>query len=174
MGRKKQAKRSYGTGTAFKRKSRDTWSISWRDEGIRRYEHGLADEATARKRLAVILGDRAAGKATRAKGGETLNQHAARWLAERDSTHASAYDDHKRWELHIQDALGQLQPNKVTPVMVKAFIKSTLKKVKPGTVKLVVALLSSLYSDLLEDGHAASNPCRSLSKKTRALLQSEH
>ncbi len=48
----------------------------------------------------------------------------------------------------------QLKPNKVTPATLRTFILQTRKKVKPGTVKLVVALLSSLYSDLIESEHA--------------------
>jgi integrase len=58
--------------------------------------------------------------------------------------------------------------------MLRTFIIQTRKKVKPGTVKLVVALLSSLYSDLIESEHAVINPCRGLAKKTRALLRSDH
>jgi len=66
------------------------------------------------------------------------------------------------------------QANKVTPALLRTFIIQTRKKVKPGTVKLVVALLSSLYSDLIESEHAVVNPCRGLAKKTRALLRSDH
>ena len=57
----------------------------------------------------------------------------------------------------MRDSLGQLKPNKVTPAMLRTFILQTRKKVKPGTVKLVVALLSSLYSDLIESEHAVIN-----------------
>jgi len=40
----------------------NTYSISWREDGERKYEHGFADEDAARKRLAIINGDEAAGK----------------------------------------------------------------------------------------------------------------
>ena len=171
----KKKKRTYGSGTVFRRTGRDTWSIEWRNDGQRLCEYNLPTEKAARDRLAIILGDQAAGKSA-PRGGQTLNDLAEPWLKEREASpqHRSAYDDRSRWELHVKDDVGRLKPLALTPARIRAFVISLNKTLKPGTTKLVIALLSSLFSDLIEDGYAAFNPCRGLSKKTRALMQSGH
>ena len=161
----------YGKGTVFRADARDTWSIAWRENSVRRYEHSLPTEADARKRLAVVLGDIAAERATRAQlqGKRTLHDLAQKWLKDREATHRSAYDDANRWKNHLEKTLGRLKPNAVTIPVLKAFIASKGRQgLSTTTVNLLVRLLSTLYTDLVEAGHANANPCRQLSKSTRA------
>lgn len=167
---KKKAKRTYGTGTAFQRKDRDTWTIAWRENGVRRFIHGIADETLAKKALARIQGEIAQGRvglAPEPKDAASLNAHAERWLAKRKNTHRSAYDDQNRWDNHLKPKLGRLKPNAVTVPVLKDFIHEKSKTLSSTTVNLLIRLLSSLYSDLVEDGHAEMNPTRLLSKTTR-------
>jgi len=172
----KKRRREWGSGTAFRPKARETWSISWREDGVRRYEHGLADEPAARKRLAVVLGDLAAGRSQRAPSVQTLNEHAERWLEARASTHRSAYDDRNRWDNHLRRALGHLKPDGVTIPILKAFMaKKKTEGLSTSTINLLIRLLSTFFTDLVEAGDAAANPVRALSKKTRAVyLRAAH
>ena len=171
MARKKR--NAYGHGSVRKPKGRDTWTIQWRDEfGKRKTEAGFKTELKARQRLGEIKAD--IGTIKFNPGEMTLNDLAKPWLDERDNTHKAAYDDRKRWELHIAGSIGECKPNDVTPASLKTFILAKRKHVAPGTVKLIFLLLSSLFSDLIESGHAAGNPCRGISKKTRALMKSGH
>ena len=161
----------YGKGAVFRADARDTWSIAWRENGVRRYEHSLPTEADARKRLAVVLGDMRPsaphGPNCRENGPCTIL--AQKWLKDREATHRSAYDDANRWKNHLEKTLGRLKPNAVTIPVLKAFIASKGRQgLSTTTVNLLVRLLSTLYTDLVEAGHANANPCRQLSKSTRA------
>jgi integrase len=175
---KRRRRGEYGKGTVFKRAGRDTWSISWRENGQRKGEFGFTTEDAARKRLAVIQGEAAAGKRQRGpEVSQKLSELAETWLKAReaDPDRTSAYDDRNRWTLHLESIVGHMRPADVTPSVVKGAIEKLRRKgLSPGTCKLVVALLSSLFSDIVEDGHAPSNPCKALSKATRARLQSNH
>lgn len=175
MARKKR-KGEYGRGTVFKRADRGTWSVAWRTEAGRQYEHGFADEDSARKRLAVVLGDIAADRKVPGRDRSTLNDHADPWLDARESTHRSAYDDRNRWDNHLRQTLGNRKPNDVTVPVLKDFMARKKREgLSTTTVNLLVRLLSTLYTDLVEDGKALANPCRSLSRSTRAkYLRAAH
>jgi integrase len=81
---------------------------------------------------------------------------------------ASNYDERNRWKNHLGPALGHLAPDQVTvPVLKRLIIDLREKGLSKGTVGLQIALLSSFYGDLVEDGSAAVNPVRMLSRKTR-------
>jgi integrase len=167
---KKKAKRTYGSGTYFRRAGRTTWTISWRENGVRRFEHGISTEKLAKDGLARIMGEIANGRVglkKDPKDAPTLNAHALKWLANRKATHRSAYDDANRWENHFEPKLGKLKPNAVTVAVLKDFIREKSKALSSTTVNLLIRLLSSLYTDLVEDGHAEMNPTRLLSKTTR-------
>ncbi len=44
----------------------------------------------------------------------------------------------------------------------------------PATVRIFVAILSALYTDLLERGIAATNPTRNLPRSTMRLMRPTH
>jgi integrase len=168
MGRRRR-RGEYGKGTVFRRNDRGTWSVAWRQDGQRRYEHGFETEADARKQLAMVLGDLAAGRERARTTAVTLNTLADQWLIARKATHRSAYDDRNRWDNHLRTTLGTMRPNAVSVAVLKGFIASKRRSgLSTTTVNLLVRLLSTLYTDLVEDGHAQANPCRMLSKSTRA------
>jgi integrase len=170
MGRRRR-RGEYGKGTVFRRNDRGTWSVAWRQGGQRRYEHGFETEADARKQLAMVLGDLAAGRERVRTAAATLNTLADQWLVARRATHRSAYDDRNRWENHLRTTLGTLRPNAVSVAVLKGFIASKRRSgLSTTTVNLLVRLLSTLYTDLIEDGHAQANPCRMLSKSTCATF----
>ena len=101
----------YGKGTVFRRNDRGTWSIAWRQDGQRRYEHGFETEADANKQLAMVLGDLATGRERSRSTTATLNTLADDWLTARQATHRSAYDNRNRWDNHLRTAVGTTRPN---------------------------------------------------------------
>jgi integrase len=81
---------------------------------------------------------------------------------------ASSYDERNRWKNHLAPALGHLTPDQVTVPVLKRLIQDLREKgLAPGTVGLQIALLSSFWGDLVEDGTATVNPVKMLSRKTR-------
>jgi integrase len=81
---------------------------------------------------------------------------------------ASNYDERNRWKNHLAPALGHLTPDQVTVSVLKRLIQDLREKgLAPGTIGLQIALLSSFWSDLVEDGTATVNPVKMLSRKTR-------
>jgi integrase len=100
---------------------------------------------------------------------------AKEWLAGRDATHSTAKDDRIRWEKHLSPIVGEMKLDEVTPSFIrKSIILPKLAEVSSSTVKRIVALLSTFYSDQLEDERVANNPCRLLQKKTRRLMKEAH
>lgn len=98
----------------------------------------------------------------------TLNDLALVWLDSRAEM-ASAYDDRLRWRLHWKPIIGALAPDELSVPQLKRGIEGLRRKgLSKTTVGLCVRLLSSLYSELVEEGQADKNPCALLSKKTRA------
>ncbi len=70
---------------------------------------------------------------------------------------------------HLRNSLGRLKPNAVDVTELKAFIAAKRRAgLSTTTVNLLVRLLSTFFSDLIESGDAQANPCRQLSKATRA------
>jgi integrase len=97
-----------------------------------------------------------------------LNALAQTWLDSRAEM-ASNYDDRLRWNRHWDPLVGRLDANDVDVSTLKRSIGALRRKgLAKATVGLCVRLLSSFYSELVEEGVADQNPCRLLSKKTRS------
>lgn len=178
MGRRKRRRRVHGGGTYICRNGRHI--IQWWDVDDVRRTKSLPDEDTARRLLTVITERVAKGINGLAPVEPTvdlkpLSKHAAIWMATR-LDHESHYDDSNRWKNHWGPLIGHLTPNEVDVSVLKgAMLTFRGKGLGKSSVKLCVALLSSLYSDLVEDGTAKLNPVHLLSKKTRReFMKSDH
>jgi integrase len=98
-----------------------------------------------------------------------------KWLERREKTHRSWRDDKNRWHKHLAPFLGHLRPAEVTQATVRALVEAKLaEKLTPQTVGNIVRVLSTFYTDLIEQGHAMSNPARSLPRSTRRLIKGTH
>lgn len=101
------------------------------------------------------------------KASNSLGELAQTWLDSRAGM-ASNYDERNRWKNHLAPAVAHLTPDEVTVPVLKRLIQDLRTKgLAPGTVGLQIALLSSFYGDLVEDGVAVVNPVKMLSRKTR-------
>ena len=169
---RQKRRRAKGLGTVYRRGQ--MWSIAWVSNGAKLYEHGFPAEDTARRVLAVKIGDLAAGrggiKRPRATG--PLTRLVDEWLEARKTTHRSANQDRLRWQKHLRPVIGRYAPDDVDISMLKKLIHAKLTDgMSPATVRLLIRLVSTLYSDLIDDGHATKNPAKLLPKATRKLLK---
>ncbi len=158
---KKRRKRPHGTGSYQLRNGRA--QVQWTNaDGTRGTQTvDLAD-------VAAFLARANAGLVAPARHvSATMASLAAAWLAGRKEM-PSWYDDCNRWKNHVAPLLGSLRPDQVTVAELKVAIAALRAKgLSKGTTGLCVALVSSLFSELVEDGVAQLNPVRLLSKKTR-------
>jgi integrase/recombinase XerD len=169
-------RRSRGTGTVY-RKGR-LWSVSWMESGERRYAHGFTSKDQAEKVRSLNAANLAAGRGglPKPKGpGKTLAVLAEEWLARRDATHRAARDDRHRWTNHLEPLIGDLEPDAVDTGLLRKIVERKLgEKLASATVLLLMRLLSTFYTDLIEQGHATKNPVRMLPRSTKRLIRPSH
>jgi integrase len=175
MTRRKKAR--YGSGAIIERG--DTYAIKWRENGKQKWRGGFKSRELAQQALSIEMGRvdrRKAGvPAIDPKTVPKLGDLAEKWIEQRlnDGLHRSARDDKNRWYAYWKDQLGHLRPFQVDTAWLTRAIKVLLAKNKlaPATVMNAVRLLSTFYSDLIEEGYAEVNPVRMLPKKTRHLFR---
>jgi len=173
--KRKARKRPAGQGTVWQRGG--NWWVQWRESGRRRSAK-FPTEDTARRVLARILGDLAAGRGgleVEKAPSPPLATLAEAWLERRKLTVRSFRDDGSRWKCHLGPFFGRMLPDEVTPAEVRRFVESRLARgTSSTTAGHCVRLLSTLYTDLIERGLATANPVRALPRSTRRLYRSAH
>jgi len=151
------------------------WWIKWREGGRMRYAHGYSTEKLAKRVLAKIVADIAAGRAGLApdpKGVPPLSELADKWLERREHTHRSWRDDRNRWKLHLAPFFGGCRPSEVDAGMIRRFVEQKLaEKLSSTSVGHLVRLLSTFMADVVEQGHVTANPVGSLPRSTRRLYR---
>ncbi len=175
MPRKK--KRSSGQGSIFVQG--DTTWIRWRQNGRRRTRKFPGTDAetrkTAERALAVALLDLAAGRAgleVERPPSPPLSKLWTPFIGRREHSHRAWRDDASRWRVHLGPFLGHMLPDEVTPAEIRRFVEV---KVAAGlsttTAGHCIRLLGAFFADLVESGHARTNPVRSLPRSTRRLFR---
>jgi hypothetical protein len=148
------------------------------ESGERRYAHGFTSKDQAEKVRSLNAANLAAGRGglPKPKGpGKTLAALAEEWLERRDATHRAARDDRHRWTNHLEPLVGDLEPDAVdTGILRKIVERKLAEKLAPATVLLLMRLLSTFYTDLIEQGHATKNPARMLPRSTKRLIRPSH
>jgi integrase len=189
------ARRSYRTGS-IKREGPRSYRIRWRMNGRQISEtHTSLD--LARRALASRVADVASKRARIATAGSisTMKALAKEWFKRRCAAgqHRSVDDEASRWTNHLEPTLGPLTPDEVTPAVLRRLFEQKLtrgrlrergkledrkqaseKGLSSSTVRLLRALVSTMFSDLIDDGHAITNPARNLPKKARKLFRPAH
>jgi hypothetical protein len=61
-----------------------------------------------------------------------------------------------------------------TGLVLRIVEKKLAEKLAPSTVLLLMRLLSTLSTDLIEQGHATKNPARMLPRSTKRLIRPSH
>jgi integrase len=180
MGRKR-AKRTAGQGSIFIQG--DTTWIRWREGGRRRSEKFPGTDGETRdlaeRALKRIVGELAArrGKVDPKNPlpSPPLSELATKWLDRRAHTHRAAKGDRSMWNLHLKPTFGHLCPAEVDQGGIRRLVERKLAEgLSAQSVGNIVRLLSTFFSDVIEQGHARTNPAKSLPKSTRRLFRSTH
>lgn len=177
---RKPKKRASGQGSVWVQGG-TTW-IRWRQNGRRRTKKfpGCDAEvrALAERALATALLNLAAGGAglkVERPPSPPMGKLADKWIERREKTHRSADEDRWRWGKHLKPAFGHLRPQEIDAGAIRRFIEAKLLEgLSSSTVRLLVRELSSLFSDVVEQGHAEVNPVRTLPRATRRLIRPAH
>jgi len=175
MARRKPRRRNWGAGTITTSGKR--WGVRWYENGRRRFKT-YASRELAEQVLAKIVKEMAvddAGLHRDYNKSPNLDTLAAAWLERRQKTHRSARDDRCRWKLHLGPAFGSMKPYEVDAAKLRRFIENKLaERLNPTTVGHCIRQLSTFFSDIIEAGHAPSNPVGSLPRSTRRLYKSTY
>lgn len=171
---RKRRKRAHGQGCVYER-GPNNWWIKWREYGRVRYSGAYETRELADEVRAKIVADIAAGRAGLPEAvapPSLLSTLADDWLERRKRTHRAAGDDVSRWTKHLKPFLGSLTPAEVDGAMLRRYVEAKLASgLNPATVGHTVRLLSTFFTDLVENHHAASNPVRALPRSTRRLYR---
>jgi integrase len=145
--------------------------------GRKAYETGFRTKREAENRLALIRAEsmqRRHGIAADPRLAPTLGTLATSWLERRAQTHAAGKEDGYRWKGHLAPHFGHLRPGELDTARVRTFVETKLKERAPGTVRVMLSVLSMLYEDLIERGVTAQNPVRHLPKSILRMVRSDH
>ena len=174
---RRRRKRAHGLGCVYQRGPKNFW-IKWREGSQIRYAHGYGTRELAEEVLGTILANLTRGQVglkVDSKEAPTLGDLAIDWLDRRQETHRSAGDDKGRWNRHLRPWLGKLRPDDVDPALLRRIIEAKLgEKLSSSTARLLMRLLSTFYSDLVERGIASKNPVKALPRATRRLIRPAH
>jgi integrase len=182
-------RRPRGSGTIRKEGAGFSLTIGRWPNAI--YEAGFRTKAEAEARATLLRTEtihRRLGIAADPRLTPTLGELATDWLTRRKATHAAGAEDGSRWRKHLEPAFGHLRPDELDDARIRAFVESKRRtkrqapgarapkdgKLAPGTLRVVIAVLSSLYEDLLERKLATRNPARHLPKSLLRLVRSDH
>ncbi len=196
MPRKKAAKRSYHSGSVYRNSpTSKTWTVSWRENGTREREGGFTSKGEGQAWLDnVVLPNLLAGKPGRPSTAEVLSGNklsvvVERWF--RTRTVVSKDSEFYNWRGHLEPFFGDLLPSQLDSVKLAAWVLERLGdedlededgvaeepeegRLSPGTVTNIVRLVSTLYTDLIDQGIATNNPAKSLPKSIKRRLKSDH
>jgi integrase len=171
---RKPKRRTWGSGSLTQSGTR--WAVRWR-EGGRRKCRTFATRELATEVLAKIVKDVEAGGAGLPRDRSdtpNLDNLAKDWLARRMKTNRSARNDVGRWK-HLSPTFGKTQPHEVNAANLRKFIEGKLASgLAPTTVGHCIRLVSSLFTDLREQGLVEANPVATLTRATRRLYRSTY
>jgi integrase len=176
MTRRRQ-RRQWGRGSVDGARN-GTWKIRWCEAGRRRTRSGYATRDDAERVLAKVFADLAQGRTgllPNPRSLPRLGEVAPEFFARRKRTHRAGAEDASRWKNHLAPHFAQLRPTEVDASRIRAFIEAKLAAgVNPATIRVFVAILSALFTDLIERGVAQANPARGLPRSIMRLMRPTH
>ena len=165
-------RRPRGSGSVRKRPGRG-WEFRWEGRTFGGYRSRVEAERVLVQKRAEAL-NRRAGVAADPRHTPTLGELAGPWLEIRKATHAAGAEDGYRWHKHLAPHFGKLRPDEVDDARIRAFVVAKLDELEPSTIRVCMAILSSLYEDLRERHLSRANPARQLPKSILRLMRSRH
>lgn len=104
-----------------------------------------------------------------------LRVHVRKWIASRESTHKTCRDDRSKWKVHMNAHFGHLEPREVDVPTIRAFVEELLARgFASSSVGNCVRMLSSLYTDLVEQGVVERNPVQAVPRALKRRYRHGH
>jgi integrase len=149
----------HGTG----RRYRVRWVLPDGAERSKSFPDGRKTEAKDFKSK-IEYDLRHGGYADPRAGRITLREYVnSEWLPAQTYSRTTAEVTERRWRLHIEPVLGDKMLAAITTSAVKGWLGRL--DASPATVRVLVALLSSILAAAAEDGRIVKNPCRARTVK---------
>jgi integrase len=142
------------------------WLARWRDPDGKQQTASFKKREDARKHLSKMEVSIDDGKYVDPKGAELrLKRVAAAWLAGRKSKNRRTYTQYEsRIRNHIVGPLGDMKLRKIKPSTVVEWINGRREAgLDETTVGLVLAHLSAIFEQCIDDGLIGRNPCNAKS-----------
>ena len=171
---RKPKRRTWGSGSLFERDGK--WWIRWRQSGKRKCRSFISREVAEKVLVEVLAAAEReeAGMAPDPAMVPTIGELAKAWLERRQRTNRTADNDVSRWR-HITPTFDKMKPHEVNAANLRRFIEAKLAEgLNPATIAHFIHLISSLFTDLREQGLCEVNPVTTLTRATRKLYASTH
>jgi integrase len=137
--------------------------------------HRAAIARPSTRSIAILPGTGRTGLLPNPRSLPKLGEVAPDFFARRKRTHRAGAEDGSRWKNHLAPHFAHLRPTEVDAGRIRAFIEAKLAEgVNPATIRIEVAILSALFTDLAERGIAAANPSRNLPRSIMRLMRPTH
>ncbi|MES1207230.1 MAG: site-specific integrase [Pseudomonadota bacterium] len=171
-----------------RRAARAEQRARWTAEARERQERRAREQEEQRRRHALAAQRRDADGAPRVRSpltvapSEQVPSDPARlraagraWLASRENTHKNNVGEWSIWRRHLEPAFGDLLPADVDVPRLRVFIEAKLATgLTSTTVGRCVRLLSSLFTELVEQGVVTRHPVRAIPKAVKRLYRNAH
>ena len=167
-------RRRWGQGTV-RQEASGSWGYRVPDgKGRRVYKGGFATRDLAERARRVIVGivayDRA-GLIPDTRSLPTIGELRVPYLTAREKSHRAGRQDRQRWDLYMKP-LDPLRPGDVTVAVLRQWVREVRASGQSGSsIKVMLATLSGLFSELQEQGLVQSNPTKGLPPSVRAMLR---
>jgi integrase len=136
----------------------------WLDPDGRERSKTFARRSDAERHLATVEGAKLAGTYVDHTDRTTVTEYARRWAATRPHRPTTAIRVASLIDKHIDGtALGSQRLAAVRPSQMQAWASDRAQVLSPGTLRLLVALLRSVYNAAVQDRLVASSPVTRLS-----------
>jgi integrase len=160
------ARRDYGDGSLYQRKSDGRWTGSFRlPDGARKSVYAPKDNN--KKEVARALLKEAQKQAERgeliATTKQTLSEYLEYWLSVKKLAIKGITYVHYRSHLRsrVIPAIGNLKLQKLTTAQVQGCVNAmVVAKMKPGTIRLIYSILHEALEDAITWKLLAANPCK--------------
>jgi integrase len=137
----------------------DRWQVRWRDEASKQRKRSFTRKAIAERFDTKIRTDLETGSYVDPSDRTTVVDYARRWVAIRPHRPTTARRMSSLVETHIAGTpLGARRLAAVTPSEVQAWVSGRAAVLSPGTVRLLVGLLRSVYTSAVLDRLVGSSP----------------
>jgi integrase len=138
------------------------WEAVWRDPDGRQRTRTFTRKIDAQRYLTNIEADKLRGSYVDPHAGKiTFRAFAEQWAASQTVDAKTREGTASRLRTHLVPTFGDMPLSAIRPSTVQQWLAGASRTLAPGTVRLVLATLSTIINAAVEDGLLASNPCRS-------------